>query len=489
MARPSRPGKKPKAPKTLAKPKVDPHLAALAQTLQSGHGHDRSAIMALAEDIGQPRGFIGTRNIAIDRAVGNRGGLPMGRMIEISGWEHSGKSTCLDQTIAQCQAMGGIAMLADTEEARDRPYMLALGVQPSALVWALGGSVEEMFNQVETFARNIAHLNTIAWVEALRRAGYRCPDPPMEAHQTYDGRHKDGKGNRKKLAQFNFALWGRAQAACLLEYQKANDLVLSGMRDSATREQLRPVVLSGDDDERADALDCWLREEEHPHAVTADRPVVIGWDSVAGTASEKELEGDAYTVTVAEAAKAIKRNFRRLTMLLSNEAICFILCNQRYEVIEMGGPPRPGNAPKKSKTYGGSGIPYHMSVRIALERRAQIWRTDSDKKAGVPPMGGVIKLRMEKNKVGGTTYRTEEYGLVHGRGCDNAYALFHDLSSRGIIMQAGGWYRFTDTSIMDSEPGGNKNWRAGWMGLSDLMADPQYPGLWSRLHQIYMDAI
>lgn len=43
------------------------------------------------------------------------GGLPCGRVVEIYGREASGKSTLLYQCIAQCQKMGGIAVLLDSE--------------------------------------------------------------------------------------------------------------------------------------------------------------------------------------------------------------------------------------------------------------------------------------------------------------------------------------------------------------------------------------
>ena len=486
-----RPIREPARPAAVVAPRVDPLVGLLAGHMQRGHGHDKAAVMALAEEIGRPRGFIPTGNVALDRAVGNRGGVPMGRFIEISGWERAGKSTMLDQIIAQCQRMGGIAMLADTERARDRPYMESLGVDPSTLLWAMASTAEEMFNEVETFARGLAHQNTWAWVEALRRAGVKCPDPKLVKHTTFSTekvKTKTGRDTRKKIAEFSFAQWGADQAAALVAYQQAQGLVLSGYRDVVTRERLRPVILMGSDaDEQADALDCWERHEAHPYAIAADRPVVIGWDSVAGTPTDRERTNDAYDVTVADMAKAIRRNFRRLVMDLSDQAICFVMTNQRYTKVETGQAAFT-SGPPKSETYGGGGIKFHATVRIELTRIGGLWRTDTDRRAHRPPMGQITKIFIDKNKVGAPS-RTETYGLVNHRGADNAYAIFEDLASRGIIAQGGGWYRFTDSSILESEPGGNKNWQSGWMGLSDLMADPQYPGLWGKMYRLYMEGL
>lgn len=483
MAKPA-PTKKPR-PKAFERPVVDPMAKALVTAVQTSHGMDHAASMAMAEEIGKPRGFVGTRNIAIDRAIASPG-IPLGRITEISGWEGSGKSTCLDQIIAECQARGGVAMLADTERARDRPYMVRLGVQPDSMVWCLGRTVEQMFDEVQTFSLNIASMNAVAWVEALARAGVRVPTCSTYRHATYDPLEDPKKKNRKPMAVAVLARWGREQAAALLHWQRENGLTPSGVRDSFSRQILRPAVLFGSSDEQKEALEYWDRGDYHPCVVPADRPVVVGWDSVGGTATEAELEGDARALHVAASAKVIKRNFRRLVQYLDDEAIAFVICNQRYEKIDTtyipGAPKR-----KQSETYGGSAIKYHSGVRLELEKTGRFWITNSAKEAGEPPIGQVTRVKVVKNKVG-VPDRVEEYGLVYGRGADNAWAIYTDLKAQGVISPAGGWSKFTNPSILGDQPGGDKNWRAGWMGLSDMMADREsYPTLWEKLSALYLE--
>lgn len=70
--------------------------------------------------------FLPTGALAIDRLIG--GGWPVGRIAEVAAWEGVGKSTLLDQSIAQCQRVGGIAAIVDTERARDAGYTRSLGV-------------------------------------------------------------------------------------------------------------------------------------------------------------------------------------------------------------------------------------------------------------------------------------------------------------------------------------------------------------------------
>jgi RecA/RadA recombinase len=429
----------------------------------------------MSEEIGAPRGFVGTRNIALDRALGSPG-IPLGRMTEISGWPGAGKSTLLDQLLAQCQADGGVGVLADTERSRNRPYMASLGVRPESLVWIGGKTVELMFDEIETLARTSAHLNCLAWYEALVRAGVRCPKPNLYKHEIHG--EKDSKGTRKKLATFTFSQWGREQAAALLEFQKDHpDLSPSSIRDASSRAVLRPVVLYGESEaDKKEALAAWLAGEPHPLAQPADRPIVIGWDSVAGTATEAELDGDARDQHPATAAKVIRRNLRRLIQLIDDEAIAFVLVNQRYERIAMGGRRFGGG----SETYGGGGIKYHTTLRIEVDKIGDIYNKSADKGAGIPPIGQIVRIKIPKNKIN-DPFHSEEYGLVFGRGADNAWAMFQDLKARGIIRQGGAWCRFSDPSILGEAD------RAfmGWQELSNMMAEDD--GLWDRLRGIYME--
>lgn len=467
--------KKPPAPPkkgpSVPRPSFDPFARALATAVREGHGIDQASTLDMSEEIGSPRGYVGTRNIALERALGSKG-LPLGRVVEVSGWPGAGKSTLLDQVLAQCQEEGGVGVLADTERGRNRRYMESLGVQPESLVWIGGMTVEMMFDEIETIARTAADLNCAAWVDALNRAGVKCPAPEVYKHQIYGEKLKTG--GRKVLSEFVYRRWGREQAAALMEWQKANGLPVTSIRDSRSREALRPVVLYGDEAEKKEALAAWLAGEPHPAAQPADRPIVIGWDSVAGTATEEELEGDARDQHPATAAKVIRRNLRRLIQLIDDERICFVLVNQRYERIAMG------RAIGGSETYGGGGIKYHATIRIEVDKVGDIYARSADKAAGIPPIGQVVRIKVPKNKVE-SPFHVEEYGLIYGRGADNAWAIFQDLKARAIIRQGGAWCRFTDSSIL----GENDRPFMGWQELSNMMAED--PELWAKLSAIYME--
>jgi RecA/RadA recombinase len=453
----------------------DPFARALAKNVQIGHGIDQATTLDMSEEIGAPRGYIPTYNVALDRALGAPG-IPLGRITEISGWEAAGKSTVLDQILAAVQAENGVGALADVERTRDRPYMTALGVRPESLVWLGGRTAEQMFAEVETLVRTSAHLNALAWQRALAGVrGIACVPCATYKYEIVDP-PATPKGKPRPVAAYQFARWGREQAAALLEWQKAQGIAPTSVRDAASREALRPVVIHGDDEaERKAALRAWMAGEDHPLAQPADRPIVVGWDSVAGTPTEEELEGDSRDQHVASAAKVIRRNLRRLVQLIDDEAIAFVVVNQRYEKINMGFGRSFGPT---SDTYGGGGLKYHSTIRVELDKVGDILPPGSNPDTRPAPMGQIVKITVRKNKVGSPN-RIEEFGLIYGRGADNAWALYEDLKKRGVIKVAGGWSKFTDPTILKGE---DKAFH-GWTDLSNMLAER--PTLWPILRGIY----
>ena len=75
---------------------------------------------------------ISTGSLGLDKALGI-GGLPRGRIVEIFGWESSGKTTIALNVIADAQKQGLRCLLVDAENAFDPEYAEALGVNISGL--------------------------------------------------------------------------------------------------------------------------------------------------------------------------------------------------------------------------------------------------------------------------------------------------------------------------------------------------------------------
>jgi recombination protein RecA len=124
-------------------------------------------------DVGE---WVPTGSIVIDRLTG--GGWPVGRISEVAAWESVGKSTLLDQSIAQCQRIGGVACLIDTEQSRDKVYTKRLGVDLDRLIIHPAETIEESFAGIDKVLDAQEKLKTDLEISASRRK-VPAPKPPI----------------------------------------------------------------------------------------------------------------------------------------------------------------------------------------------------------------------------------------------------------------------------------------------------------------------
>jgi len=79
------------------------------------------------------RGFISTRDVNLNYNIG-RPGIPLGRVTEITGTSGSGKSMLCCHLIGECQKMGGVAILLDTERSYDQVWATRMGVDATDVI-------------------------------------------------------------------------------------------------------------------------------------------------------------------------------------------------------------------------------------------------------------------------------------------------------------------------------------------------------------------
>ena len=101
--------------------------------------------------------WLSTGNAMLDVAISNRpyGGLPVGRISEITGLEQSGKSLLSAHLLAETQKKGGVAVLIDTETAVSREFLEAIGVDISKLLYVSVDTVEGIFEACETIIEKV----------------------------------------------------------------------------------------------------------------------------------------------------------------------------------------------------------------------------------------------------------------------------------------------------------------------------------------------
>jgi len=89
---------------------------------------------------------ISTGSIGFDWITLGVGGFVKGKLYELMGWEGTGKSTICGHAAAECQAKGGKVLYIDGENAVDKQYFQALGVDTTKMLISQPSHGEEGFN-------------------------------------------------------------------------------------------------------------------------------------------------------------------------------------------------------------------------------------------------------------------------------------------------------------------------------------------------------
>lgn len=200
------------------------------------------------------------------------------------------------------------------------------------------------------------------------------------------------------------------------------------------------------------------------------RPFLLFWDSLGGTPTKAELEGDAGDRHVAVQAIMIKQNFRRLCIRLNELRGCLVFTNQFYEKIGgMGG----------LATTGGSGVRYFTSLRLWLSKGNYI-------KRGEQAIGQIVTFKMKKTRVC-SPKESIDLGLLYGTGFDNAWTLYEWAKTHGAaghpkhkwVEQRGAW-----CYLIMPDTGQAAQWQGTFLGFGALLREQ--PDLYSMLATQYM---
>lgn len=148
--------------------------------------------------------FVSTGNIVLDTFISNRkdGGIPVGRLTEISGTEGAGKTLMASYILADTQKKGGIAILIDSEHAASFDVMKAAGVDVDKLVYVNVGTIEEVFQTMDGIIHKIQEtgtnkLITIVWDSVAATSTRAEVEGEMGDHTIGLGARMIGKGLRK----------------------------------------------------------------------------------------------------------------------------------------------------------------------------------------------------------------------------------------------------------------------------------------------------
>jgi recombination protein RecA len=135
----------------------------LAETLNANNKDNGKVAFFLSdsEDPSKITDWISTGEHQLDIAISNRpnGGLPAGRITELTGLEASGKSLVAAHLLADTQKKGGVAVFIDTEYAVSPEFLTAIGVDVSKMLYINVNTVEDIFDNIEAIVAKVRQSN------------------------------------------------------------------------------------------------------------------------------------------------------------------------------------------------------------------------------------------------------------------------------------------------------------------------------------------
>ena len=117
------------------------------------------SIFVLGDNAVTKADFIPIDSMKLSRIMG--GGIPRGNIIEIFGWESSGKTTICSYLVGQVQKAGYTCAYIDSENAFNSDYARVVGLNPDELLFSQPNNAEQGLSIIESLVDNIPNLGLI----------------------------------------------------------------------------------------------------------------------------------------------------------------------------------------------------------------------------------------------------------------------------------------------------------------------------------------
>lgn len=161
--------------------------------------------------------------------------------------------------------------------------------------------------------------------------------------------------------------------------------------------------------------------------VTKELDLIV-FDSVASTATKRELEESGEQKYMGGSAKEVGQLMRKVTARLLNSQTSIVIINQLRDKVGGWG----------SAEYMSGGHQLKNQSHIIIYMRASKWIGDMNE-----PKGIEIKFRVNKNKTA-TPLKVGVFDIMFDGFINNKKSLAIEAVKQGIIEKSGSWYSYKD---------------------------------------------
>lgn len=172
--------------KQQAKPQQSKGAAVTARLMTSlNKAHGAGTFVPVNDASSNVKGFIDTGIPVLNTVLTGYAtrGLPMGRVVEVYGEEHVGKTTLGLMAIARCQHQNdGLGCVIDTESTADRLRMISLGVEESSLLYCEEVWAEAVFDQVASVIEKCGQTPAVLFWDTVAATRSKAHDGVSIGH-------------------------------------------------------------------------------------------------------------------------------------------------------------------------------------------------------------------------------------------------------------------------------------------------------------------